>query len=222
MTESRKRVCVDRGRAAFIPDICFVDETPVYVSEDADPASGKEDETPAYRVMTADGLKARTILTSSDGQLERRGMTSGSGRYAFEIMQNGKHYLQVGDMDGQLQTFPVEGKHLRNFALAGDHLVYAVGWEEEDKTIRSIDLNDGSEQTAPLDLMFYNLIGGEQEQLLGINEQGLAAVDLKSLQVRQISMPGELGRSDELNLASENMREGKVVLSTSKGFCLAF
>lgn len=216
--EGEKLQCLDQStQGTSVPsEICMVDETPVYVFESATLETAKGSKP--YRVMAVDGLQVRTIWEEADCQLERS-VVSGDGRYAFGFQKTGKHYLQIGDLKGRVKTIPAAEHHLREFALTPDYFLYTTGWDEEDKVLHSFDLASWQEQTASLDLGFYKLIGGEQEKLLGNNENGIASVDPKTLEIRQLYDPEDLTGAIHV-LVSDSLHEPEAVLSTSKGFYL--
>lgn len=216
--EEKNLQCLDRStQGTAVPsEICIVDETPVYVFESAAPASEKGSKP--YRVMAVDGLQVRTIWVETGCELERS-VVSGGSRYAFAFKKAGKHYLQIGDLKGRVKTIPVAENHLQEFALTPDYFIYTTGWDAEDKVLHSIELSSGKEQTAALDLIFYKLIGGGQEKLLGNNERGIASVDPKTLEIRQMYDPEDLTGAVQV-LVSDILHEPEAVISTSKGFYL--
>lgn len=210
--------CLDRSTQGIsVPsDICLVDGTPVYVFETVTAESEKG--AKPYRVMAVDGLQVRTVWEETDCKLER-GVVSGGSRYAFAFKKDGRHYIQIGNLEGRVKVIPVSEKHLWRFALTPDYFVYTTGWEEEEKVLHSIDLASGEEQTAALDLVFYSLIGGEQQELLGNNGSGIFSVDPRSMEIRQLYVPKDMEGSIRA-LYTEVLHEPEAVLDTSKGIYL--
>ena len=210
--------CLDRStQGTSVPsDLCLVDGTPVYVFETATAESEKG--AKPYRVMAVDGLQVRTVWEETDCELNRS-VVSGGSRFAFVFKKEGRYYIQIGDLEGRVKAIPAAEKHLQRFALTPDYLVYTTGWDEEDKVLHSIDLASGEEQTAALHLVFYSLIGGEQQKLLGNSGREIFSVDPRSMEIRQLYVPEDMEGSIRA-LYTEVLHEPEAVLDTSKGIYL--
>ncbi|MGC2871699.1 hypothetical protein ACPW7J_02725 [Ihubacter sp. rT4E-8] len=195
ISDSERKV-LDSGKCTNydrIPQIAFIDETPVYLFEN----TTDTDESAiscVCGIKRVRGLEAKTIFTTGEVRLLETTLDSNGKAYCFLAVKKQELLCFVGDMEGIKSKFTIEGR-IGSFDMNSNYVAVSLeksGSTEESGNYRllTLDLESGQLKEHDTKEILYRLKGGSGKTCVCVDWDFIPyAVNLENGELKELGFP---------------------------------